>query len=1089
VAIRKTIHAVCCLAVIGLVSEWASAQEKTEPNSVEEAISAAQRTRRPIFAIGGGESCPYCRSLENEMQKEVVRQELARWTVFSFDVDQSPDDAQKLAVRAIPALRLLTPAGKVVAAREGAMPAADLVTWLKENFEHATTALSPELTATSELTALQAVRLVRELGRRDSTVREAAIRRLIANPQTAAAPVAAALVDGSLATRLAAFDILGAWKAPASGLDPWQPQTITQERLEAISAWAADPASAITATSVQELSQSLQQSVAELIQQMLTAPAAEATAIRERLARHGKLLLPLVYERLTATDNDEARQRLTALRYRLVATDELALGWPGGIERLAAAEARTRHRTMDELAARATSADEPLLLELFSDPEPLVRELALRALDKAGGAKANSALVRLLDDPDPNVQAAVLKQLAEAPAPSALARLINYVEKQHDPDLLVHSVRVLRATNGKAAVECLAGLLKHENWRVRAEAAEAIGEAVGGYGIVPDEEKADAYVALVDLLQDNDPFVVSRAVQVLAKARLAIAINPLAEVAARHPALAVEVVRALADSGAAQLKVAEHLKRFARDSDAKVRASAIKGLCEVNSGELGAELLAALTDAEAPVRIAAAEGLFQLMNAEFIEKQVRQRQVESAMRSAPAVVGQALGALSSLFSRNESAKTDEAQPEEPQTAADEALTPIKFPGWMHKLREPLEKLLAGATAQERVAAALPLIALGQSSAALPVLRKTLEEDAGHVRTTAHALRWLPWGERQSLFALLIGKARGNEDISAVAYELAQRPHPSAAARLWDLLAPEDAGGSLTSQIANAVKTLYLGDRWFDLESVPKRQLDEVVVQLRQRAETGSRWQRLAAFSLLVSVDSAAASEIALQMGDDARLDPRLRASAFQIVLYASERDAAEKAAVLALKQADADRKKPALTYLAHGREALQSLEDEGVELLHNFRSEFGPSSAELPIPNPPKGITVDVLLPLVASGEARQRADAGYLLCLLGESDGLAPLIDYWKEHGRQDEELTRLVFRSIAALNDAASAPILTEIYQRLAGAENPDEHELATFYWTIRSMTGPALLSLRKRIRDEIGLENLQRNNPFGDLPGVRF
>src|SRR5262249_48857125 len=159
----------------------------------------------------------------------------------------------------------------------------------------------------------------------------------------------------------------------------------------------------------------------------------------------------------------------------------------------------------------------------------------------------------------------------------------------------------------------------------------------------PDEEKADAYVALVDLLQDEDPFVVSRAVQVLAKARLAIAVNPLAEVAARHPRLAVEVVRALAHSGAAHLRVGEHLKGFAKTDDPKVRAAAIKGLCEVNPGELEGELEAALADDAPLARIAAAEGLFGLMNNEFVQKKVRQHQVESAMRSSPSMVGRALG--------------------------------------------------------------------------------------------------------------------------------------------------------------------------------------------------------------------------------------------------------------------------------------------------------------------------------------------------------------------------------------------------------------------------------------------------------------
>ena len=209
-----------------------------------------------------------------------------------------------------------------------------------------------------------------------------------------------------------------------------------------------------------------------------------------------------MYEQLRTAESDEDRARLTALRYRLVATDELALGWPGGIDRLAAPSAAERHRAMVELARRASPADEPLLLELFSDPEPLVRELALEALDKAGGAEANSALVRLLDDPDPNVQAAVLKQLAEEPGRGVVPRIAEYVSKQADTDLVVHAVRVLRATKGKAAVECLAGLLTHESWRVRAEAAEAIGEAVGDYEM-PDEDKVDAYVALVELLQDD----------------------------------------------------------------------------------------------------------------------------------------------------------------------------------------------------------------------------------------------------------------------------------------------------------------------------------------------------------------------------------------------------------------------------------------------------------------------------------------------------------------------------------------------------------------------------------------------------------
>ena len=128
-----------------------------------------------------------------------------------------------------------------------------------------------------------------------------------------------------------------------------------------------------------------------------------------------------------------------------------------------------------ELAARAAAAEEPLLLELFGDADPLVREASLKALHAPGGERVSEALIRLLDDPEPNVRAAVLKQLAESPAASIVSTVAKYAAGEQDADLLVHAVRLLRATGGKATADSLMKLLEHASWRVRAEAAEALG--------------------------------------------------------------------------------------------------------------------------------------------------------------------------------------------------------------------------------------------------------------------------------------------------------------------------------------------------------------------------------------------------------------------------------------------------------------------------------------------------------------------------------------------------------------------------------------------------------------------------------------
>src|SRR5206468_439406 len=110
------------------------------------------------------------------------------------------------------------------------------------------------------------------------------------------------------------------------------------------------------------------------------------------------------------------------------------------------------HRAVDELAGLASTGEDGLWLELFSDPDPLVRESALRGLAATGAADASGALIGLLDDPEPNVRAAVLKQLAEHPSAGVVPRLAEYVAREGDPDLVVHAVRVLREVGDKKAL-------------------------------------------------------------------------------------------------------------------------------------------------------------------------------------------------------------------------------------------------------------------------------------------------------------------------------------------------------------------------------------------------------------------------------------------------------------------------------------------------------------------------------------------------------------------------------------------------------------------------------------------------------------
>ncbi len=579
--------------------------------------------QRPILVRLGAAWCPNCRKLAEEIAKPAVQAELGRWVCVYLDVDRSPEEAAELMLTAVPALRIRTAGGQSIASHDGMLAAEELLDWLNEHYEIASAPPDAVLLDSGEPGVLAVVRLVRQFEAREPAVREAAIRRLLPYPQVSRAAAIKAFREGKLAARLAAWELLHQWQAPLDGLDPWQPESFTDERLAELEAWGT-AAVEEHPSEPKDLSQQELVTAREQIDRMLRATPAEAEAIRERLARLRSTLLPEVYQQLKAAVTDDDRERLLALRYRLVSSDALVLAWPGGLTRLADSDSRQRVEATEELAKRATAADQQLLLELFSDPDPLVREISLRGLQHIGDKDSTAALVKLLDDPEPNVRAAVLNQLAESPSKEMVPKVAEYLKKETDADLIVHAIRFLKAARGPKAIKCLMSLLDHESWQVRAEAAEAIGGASQGisyisvHGVDPFDRverestqlMADAYVALIELLDDSDAFVVSRALEGLSNVDMVVAVEPLVEAAKKHPNLATNIVSLLAGGRQMRTKALPYLRVFARHEDPAIRAAAIKGLCRGESETIDEELVVSLQDTDAEVRIAAAFALF-----------------------------------------------------------------------------------------------------------------------------------------------------------------------------------------------------------------------------------------------------------------------------------------------------------------------------------------------------------------------------------------------------------------------------------------------------------------------------------------------
>lgn len=1171
-----------CLAQSVMFARSILAQEKTESteklNSVEGAAREpgdqkernqqlpwldsmatgyrhAQQKRQPIFVRVGGESCPFCKLLEQEIKKAEVQSELKRWTLVEIDVDESPNDARFLAVGPIPALRLLTPSGKLVQSRDGEISGEELVDWLQQHYDEAAVIPAEELTQTGPPNLLGTVRLIRQFQQRDATLREAAVRRLLPHPQIAASPVVSALTEGNLSTRLMSLELLQQWKAPVEGLDPWRPASITDEHIDRLSEWASaiqakEPAQDEDEQADRKLTPDELSSAKRMIAKMVTAESVEARAVRERLAGFGPALLPEVYRLLKVAETDLVRERLTALRYRLVASDVLVLNWSGGLERLAATDQQIRQSAADELSRRATADEESLLLELFSDPAPLVREISLRSLQEVGGGETQGALLGLLSDPEPNVRAAVLKQLAEHPSMKTVPKIAEYVAQEKDADLVVHAVRLLREAGGKTAAESLTSLLKHESWQVRSEAAEALGKITSRLGSQEKELKVNAYMALIDSLKDKDAFVVSRSVTALSEADLAAAIDPLAEVAATHPALADEVISTLSNNYQHKSKVIPHLRKYCGHEKAKVRAAAITGLCSLSSQDVEQELHSALNDSESVVRAAAANALFQLLDNHrdsAISEAMQEFQVVEGdvieIDSEPTATSGVLGWLvEGLFGGPKQSKkvvepveeppagkqtdeseekADEKSKEDPKqksgdapenksnenakTAVEnDAVEEIKdgedsktkeddFDAWLREVRQgqgqglpkwmlaftaDLQPLLKSDSPEERLAGAKSLVALGQDEVALPVLQDIAGTDKQLAFKTAGVLPWLLWEDRKQFFELLASSSTEPSQLSLIAYSITKSRDPRNADLLWSLFAIENASEKTVSVIEYPMRDLYFSNYSYDPTDAPARMRRKAIEDIKPRTESGTRWQRTFALAMLLPIAGDDVAETARKIVNDMEAEADFRADAFQILLLAESDKDAQQTAVNAIVNPNPEIARRALSYLTMGKESLASLQEGAITLDRGLSfssyNRFQSSDNKLPLPEAPEGLNAAQLQPLRNSADPEIAARAAYLLVLLGHPDALDSLIDYWRRHAKEDSRWTRLVYQAIAYLDDASRVELLQEIFEQINTEENGGD--VRDFYWSIRSMTGPKILGLRKKIRDTVGMDNLR-------------
>ncbi len=530
----------------------ASGETKIEPmDDFDAAVQRAQLAGRPLLAIFGATWCTWCRRLESDLGSADAESVLRQWVVVKVDVDEKPELAERFQATSLPALRILTSVQSVVASREGYLEPAELQAWLTEHRTKADTRLHRVLFAAGDLNEDEVRQLIELLGDSAPAVRTAAIERLVTQPSRTASPVTQVMGKQRLMQQLAAREVLLRWRAPVGDLDPWRPETWTDDRLQTLARWAEEMQSngKDVLPPVQDAPGS-DEAAQDGLRRLLASSIQERQATIQQLVGLATRVQPLVGSMLASNESltDEQRESLRELKYHLLSGSAFRLEHGGLLSALARLDANAHRQAAIAVGDKVTSDDHALLDELAIDSDPTVREVAIRTLGKLKLLAETDRLARYLQDENSNVRIAILQALTESPEEATLKIVCDYLIGEQDEDLLVRGIKYLATLGPKSeSFSVLARLARHSDWQVRAAVLEAVkpimeadGEIFLGGDDDTDEEHAnqtELAAAVVACVRDADPFVTSRAIEALPHVLSRTNANEIANVLSDRPEL------------------------------------------------------------------------------------------------------------------------------------------------------------------------------------------------------------------------------------------------------------------------------------------------------------------------------------------------------------------------------------------------------------------------------------------------------------------------------------------------------------------------------------------------------------------------
>lgn len=326
-------------------------------------------------------------------------------------------------------------------------------------------------------------------------------------------------------------------------------------------------------------------------------------------------------------------------------------------------------------------------------------------------------------------------------------------------------------------------------------------------------------------------------------------------------------------------------------------------------------------------------------------------------------------------------------------------------------------------------AALALVALGEEESALLVLLETVRQFPGQAEKAPTVQRWLPEARVVETFETLVKESPAPEVLQGLTLGLRGSAHPQTDELLWRLLGMEEADAELAGMVTPALTLSCKGEN-YSRETAAPGQRKRIVEAAGPRVGGGSEYQRVVALALLASADDEEGAKAARPIFEAVDVEEELRLDALCILLVCQPKRKADALAVESLSSSITDVRRRSLLYLTEGPRELTTLREGPIWLSQVLTGTYSTSAPARGTVQPPEGLKPESLDPLLEDEDSATAARAAYLLVLLKDRSRLPLVLDYWREHERDDDAWRRMAYLAVASVGDASQTPVLEEIH-----------------------------------------------------------